>query len=188
MSRPLAFALFLLSACSPDAPQAGAPGSALEVVADGPNEPIPVGTRAPVVFRLKNAGDAPVWVLGSLDGSWDGSRFPKCLVEIRDEAGVLQEPEIRGVCGFMDPLTERQFVQLKPKETLAQPLSTRLAFWKPTRPGTYTVRMTYDTSDPTLSKWGGTAPTVNARTRELQALVPKGKVVSNTVTVRVVAP
>ncbi len=123
--------------------------------------------------------------MGSLDGSGFG-RAPECLLEIRDEAGELQKVTMPGICDVWGPLSEGAFKKLNSGEVLERPLESILPWWRPTRPGTYTVTLTYDSTTPYIGRWAGEATHLNARCRELLALVPKGKFVSNPVTITVV--
>jgi hypothetical protein len=157
----------------------------LEVVGTGPSGPIRVGERFYGEFRLKNAGTEDLWVVGSLDGSFNG-RPPASVLEIRDEAGQLQKIQLPGVCGVVDPFGEDAFKNLKPGEVLERSLQSTLPWWRPTQPGTYTIVLTYDSTSPYLQNWAGGTGRLSARCRELLALVPKGKFVSNPVRITVV--
>jgi hypothetical protein len=157
----------------------------LEVIGTGPAGPLRIGERFYGEFRLKNAGTRDAWVLGSLDGSAFG-RAPECILEIRDEAGEIQKVNLPGICQMWGPFGELAFKKLKPGEVLEERLASTLPWWRPTRPGTYTITLTYDTTMPYLQRWAGEATHLNARCRELLALVPKGKFVSNPVRITVV--
>ncbi|HVE42567.1 MAG TPA: hypothetical protein VNM14_21990 [Planctomycetota bacterium] len=157
----------------------------LEVIGSGPAGPLRIGERFYGQFRLKNAGTEEVWVVGSLDGSPFG-RAPECLLEIRDEAGEIQKVTLPGICGEWGPLGELAFEKLKPGGVLERPLASILPWWRPTRPGTYTITLTYDSTTTSLQRWAGATRHLNARCRELLPLVPKGKFVSNPVRITVI--
>jgi hypothetical protein len=155
------------------------------MIGTGPSGPLRVGERFRGEFRLKNAGTQDVWVLASLEASLVG-RPPACLLEIRDDAGRLQEIPLPGVCGTGDPLVEAAFKKLKAREVLDQPLQTLLPWWRPTQPGTYTIILTYDGRAPSIQYAAVDPRKLSARCRELLDLVPKAKVVSNPLKIMVV--
>jgi len=159
--------------------------SSLEIVAAAPPNPIRRGERVGVGFWLKNSGPKPVWVVRSLDGSALG-RSPKCVLEIRDESGRLEVPEVAKDCGNLNPLREEDFIFLGPKEVLPAALHTTVGCWKPSHPGIYSLRMTYDTTAPLIQRWAGDTRILSPRVRELLSLVQKGRVVSDILKVSIV--
>jgi hypothetical protein len=126
-----------------------APDDALQahVVATGPGR---VGEPLPLRFSLHNRSDVPVRVLPSLDGSGWGMRHPKIEVELLDPDGKpWMEPRV-GRCGNMNRLRREDMRELLPGESLDpfgpgsfKPLALSHL---PDKPGTWTVRFTYDTS------------------------------------------
>jgi hypothetical protein len=125
-----------------------APEDALvaSVVATGPGR---VGEWLPLQFSLVNQSAVPVRVLRSLDASDIGWRYPKIQVELEGPDGqVWGEPG--GRCGLMNSLTLRDFQVLRPGEAFDPfgPGSFGHSALRhlPEKPGTWTVRFTYDTS------------------------------------------
>ena len=84
----------------------------------------------------------------------------------------------------MNPLNDRDFEELQPGARSEGRLNHLLGWWKPA-PGEYWIRLTYDSTGPYLQSWAGTTSTVSRRSRELLALVPKGRFTSNAVKVTV---
>lgn len=100
---------------------------------------------------IRNKSSKEVILVGSLDGSDVGWRFPKCRLEILDAAGKpVTAPMAR--CGNMNVLRAADFVAVPAGGTF-NPFST--GFFAPyqfyqfpvTAPGDYTVRFYYSTSD-----------------------------------------
>ncbi len=161
------------------------PPARLEIVSRGAPGPIRMGEKASVMFQLKNAGSEAVWVVRPLDGS-EWGRSPVCLLEIRDEAGRLQEFMPIRECANMNLLKGDDFTQLEAGQSLQEPLGELLWWWKPARPGAYSLQMTYDTSSPFIGNWAGwQAWHLDARCRELLSLVPRGKWSSDPVMIEV---
>lgn len=159
--------------------------SSLEIFAAGPTNPIKMGERVSVGFWLKNPGRTSVWVVRSLDGSCFG-RYPKCVLEIWDETGRHEFPDVPPGCGTLNPLIEADFIHLGPQQVHPKALGTMVGWWKPSHPGVYSIRMTYDTTGNLIQLWAGSTRTLSTRLRELLRLVPKGRFVSDIMKVSIV--
>jgi len=123
----------------------------IECVARLKKPRIKVGERLPVQFRIHNVSSQTVQVLPSLDKSDIGSRYPKYLMEIVDDSGERQDLKLQR-CGSTNALSAVDFIELRPGEDL-DPFGIGtfrhyLFGWKPTRPGTYHVRLVYDVGTP----------------------------------------
>jgi len=123
----------------------------LEVVAELSKPEIRVGEHLPARFYLRYAGKSPVTVLESLHNS-EFSRYPLCRVQILDPDGNPQtwQPPLR--CGNTNPLDLREFHDLQPGGQI-ELHHEMLGYWKPLRPGTYTISYRYDGRGKVLGAW-----------------------------------
>ena len=110
-----------------------------------------VGQIPIITVSITNKSAKEVILVGSLDGSDVGWRFPKCQLEILDAAGKpVTAPMAR--CGNMNVLRAADFVAVPARGTF-NPFST--GFFAPyqfdqfpiTHAGDYTLRFYYSTSD-----------------------------------------
>jgi hypothetical protein len=118
-----------------------------------------VGEAPALNVRILNKSSAEVHLVGALDGSEVGWRFPKCRLEILDSAGkAVVEPY--GRCGNMNTLRPADFVAVPaagefnpfgkgffgPHQLYRFPVKT---------PGTYTVRFFYSTAARSIEEFFG---------------------------------
>jgi len=110
-----------------------------------------VGDVPTITVSITNRSAKEVILVGSLDGSNDGWRFPKCRLEILDAVGKpVTAPMAR--CGHMNVLRTADFVAVAAGGTF-NPYGG--GFFAPyqfhqfpvTTPGDYTLRFYYSTSD-----------------------------------------
>ncbi len=153
-----------------------------------------VGHTLPVEFRIRNVGCAPIPVLPALDASDRGWRYPSYIVEVRDPEGRLLNVKPGARCGNVNPLRERKFAILQPGEELdpfpSPGIHYMLWWWKPERPGVYTIRCIYDgggidpeTTGHPYSRWS-----MSELTPTLVSMIqrtPRGRVVSNEVSLTI---
>lgn len=141
---------------------------------------------------VQNRGKSPLRWVGPLDSMFFG-RSPSITLERKTPGGWSQVQLTVGICGNTNPLTAESFTVLKPNDRFEY--LGKNAYYPSTMtdlsaPGTYTLRATMDTTAP-LDNWigGPLMPDAHeARKRELQSLyneVPKLKIVSNVITIRV---
>jgi hypothetical protein len=121
-------------------------------------------TGLEIVTALRNKGKAAVDVMLTGDGSSFDRRNPSVRFELtpNDVAAV-------GTCGFINAVTDSEFVTIKPGES-------RKLEWifppTPGKPGRYTLRTIYR-NDPTYSKLSGApqalTPAQSARLKKTTA-------------------
>lgn len=124
--------------------------------------PARVGEPVGVTVQVRNAGTAAVPMVGVLDGSETGQRYPYWLPLVRRDGrtvagpGAPEDPMVR-------PLRVVDVVTLAPgagfDPTVSDrggylPLSTFGAF-RPTTPGAYRFELTLDTRAPDPASWLG---------------------------------
>jgi len=135
--------------------------------------------------RVTNISDRPVWVVGVLPGS-DGLRYPQYLAEIEGPSGPVDMRLPEGL-DYARGLRPNDFVQLDPGESFDPqeghgfiPIQ-QLAWFKPTAPGRYRLRLCLDATAENPRQWMG--HTVSPDQRRVESLieqVPKVQVHSNT--------
>lgn len=110
-----------------------------------------VGEVPNISFRITNKTAKEIVLVGSLDGSDVGWRFPKCRLEILDAAGKPVSAQIAR-CGNMNVLKTTDFVAV-PAGNSFNPFGngffrlSQLGQFPVTVPGDYTLRFHYSTSD-----------------------------------------
>jgi hypothetical protein len=126
-----------------------------------PRGPARVGEPVPVGVWVTNVGERPVHVVGVVDGSETGQRFPYYLPAIRTGDAVVRPglPEDP----LVGPLRRSDVILLNPGDSFDPtsvdgraylPLST-FANFRPVSPGRYTFELTLDTRAPEPARWLG---------------------------------
>ena len=107
-----------------------------------------VGQPLPVEFRLRNGGGDHAWVV---TGDVGGGAFLR--IQVFDSLGQDLRWDARG-CATRDFIRRRDYVLLGPGEA-TDPLPERLSvWWRPPRPGRYTVVATYLYTPPDIDfRW-----------------------------------
>ena len=169
---------------------------ALQVTIKAPQAEYKAGERILLQMFIKNVSDKTVRIIGYLDGSDFGWRYPKYTLIVKDAEGkaVPRPPAAR--CGNTNALGKADFVTLKPGDSL-DPLSIedgpiqsrhyfvqRLALREA---GKYSIQITYDTRGQTAEDWNGkvSSPTLSPEVQELLKEVPRGLFESNVLQVTV---
>jgi hypothetical protein len=138
-----------------------------------------------VSVRITNVSDKPVWVVGVLPGS-EGLRYPQYVAEIEGPSGPVEIRFPEGL-DYVPGLKPEDFVQLAPGESFDPqhgkgfiPIQ-QLAWFKPTEPGTYRLRLRFDATAQDSRQWlGHTAVRDRPRVVMLIEQVPRVEVRSNT--------
>jgi hypothetical protein len=162
----------------------------LEAVLRLSRDTIKVGEPLPAEFLLRNAGPRVVKAPLALDAS-DLGRYPRIAIEIRDEKGELQTVPSRRTCGVVNRLLARDFVEIVPGEELdvfgPGTFRHRMLGWRPTAPGRYTITWSYDSSGEVPAAWesGCSRPRIDPEAVPLLEKMPRGRVVSKTLTLQV---
>lgn len=134
--------------------------------------------------QITNVSDRPVWMVGVLPGS-EGLRYPQYVAEIEGPSGPMQAPFPESL-DYARGLRPEDFVRLDPGESF-DPQQGRgfipiqqLAWFKPSEPGTYRLRLRFDATAEDPREWLGHTFIRDQRTVEsLLKQVPKVKVESN---------
>jgi hypothetical protein len=162
-----------------------APGAknVLELTLSSDKKEYAKGERPVFTASLKNVSDGEVVVVGCLDGSCWGRRYPRWAATATvDGEAVAEEP--LGMCGTVNPLDKGDVRTLKPGESMdpfGKPyfshskLGTSLKFDKV---GSYKVVLTYDTEAAEEKRFHGAGEPA-AEALALLARVARTKVASN---------
>ena len=153
-----------------------------------------VGASIPVRVEVRNASDRPVWIVGVLEGSEVGFRYPHYLPTIK---GPERMPEPEGLPHFgnVAPLLLDDFHRLDPGDSFDptqpahgahyHPLHTFSPF-RPPAPGRYTLQLTLSTTSDDPAEWLGIIETPDkAAILAHLAKIPRLRVASNTAVVTV---
>jgi hypothetical protein len=140
--------------------------------------------------EVTNVSDAPVWMVGVLPGS-EGLRYPQYVAEIEGPTGPVKMRFPEGL-DYARGLRTEDFVRLNPGESFDPqrgkgfiPIQ-HLAWFKPTEPGTYRLRLRFDATAEDPRQWMG--QTFVKDQREVENLikrVPRVTVWSNTLEIEV---
>lgn len=147
------------------------------------------GDKLDLRIRIRNVSPAKVRVVGSLDGSCTGSRFPRYTAQILDGTGAECKLDFGRRCGNTNALREKDFVELAPGEEFDPYRKVddygffghdALSGWTIPNTGTYTLVFTADFSEADAGKWGGwgSPEPMDAKLQERLAGVPKVKLVA----------
>ena len=159
----------------------------LAVILNATIQPHSVGAPVYVSVEVRNISNRPLWMVGVLDGSEIGFRYPHYQPVIAGPE-PLPAPEL-GDCGNVAPLRLSDFRHLVPNEgfdpTDARdgagylPLRTFTNF-RPPVPGRYELRLIVSTESLQVEEWLGILeyPGKEAVLARL-ALVPRVRVESN---------
>ena len=155
----------------------------------------PVGKAVPVTISLKNMSANPLWMVGVLDGSESGLRFPLYRPEIHLQGKLVAEP-----CPPEDPLVGplrlSDFTDLKPGESFDptkaslvrayQPLITFVNFF-PATAGIYRYQLVLSTESENPEQWLGTFGQETEREAVLKRVlkIPRGTFRSNTLNIEI---
>ncbi len=151
-----------------------------------------VGHPVAVEVEVRNVSASPLWIVGVLDGSEAGARYPHYRPSI---SGPAPPAPFQFECGNVAPLRLQDFRRLMPGEgfdptraldgAAFMQLSTFLNF-RPARPGVYEFRLTLSTESADARAWLGASgypgeEQVSARI----SLIPHLKIESDVLTVNV---
>jgi len=168
--------------------------SPLQVTLHVPDAPQSVGALVPVRVEVRNTSDRAVWMVGVLEGSEVGFRYPHYLPTITGPEPV-PEPEGRPHFGNVAPLRLDDFHRLAPGESFDpteplhdahyHPLLT-FAQFRPSAPGRYTLQLTLSTKSQDATEWLGIIETPDKEAILARlADVPRLRVESNAASVDV---
>lgn len=160
----------------------------------GPDRPLARGAPVPIRIEVKNVSSDSIWMVGVLDGSETGTRFPHYLPEIR-LAGHLGAKPPAPEDPLVSPLRLTDFHLLEPGAGFDPtatpgaaylPVSTFSNF-RPSIPGRYEVQLVLSTESRTLEQWLGKFGQDLERAAVLDRLplIPKLTVTSNLLAVEV---
>jgi hypothetical protein len=136
--------------------------------------------------ELVNRSTKATWLIKPIDGSSDGLRYPKLLVDLRN--GGHPVPQVESPrCGNMNPMVVEDIFELEPGARLEiLSYSTELMPPKALEPGEYELTVAYDTraTDDELRRSALGRPRTHraglgAKGRARLARVPRTVVVSN---------
>ena len=170
-------------------------GAAVEVVLRAAEGVHPPGRPVAVRIEVRNVGESELWMIGVLDGSEEGVRYPHYRPAVMRDGVTVAQPG-----PAEDPLVARLQVQdvrrLAPGEWFdpTRPgagasyhaLSTFTA-WACPEPGEYQYVLALSTRSEDPAQWlGRVGPAADVETlHDLVARVPRLDVTSNVLTVRI---
>jgi hypothetical protein len=138
---------------------------------------------------ITNVSEEPVWMVGVLPGS-EGLRYPHYVVEIVGPAGPIQV-QFPEALDYVRGLRSGDFVRLAPGGSFDPqgegfvPIQ-QLAWFKPSEPGTYRLRICFDATAQDPRQWlGHTSVRDQHKVEGLLAQVPRVKVWSNALEINV---
>ncbi|MBG0828888.1 hypothetical protein HS041_14030 [Planomonospora sp. ID67723] len=127
----------------------------LRIELTAPGGPYPAGKPVPVSVSLVAA--AELLITGVLDGSEDGSRYPRYLPSVSFGGRVVAAPPVPED-PLVGPLRVSDFVRLAPGEAFDPCAIRTLAVFEtfaPGTPGSYAYTLTLDTESPAPEQWLG---------------------------------
>jgi hypothetical protein len=147
---------------------------------------VPANQAVSIGTRVKNISSNPVWIVGVLDGSEAGLRYPHYLPKIEGPSYEELKPEWSD---FTSPLRMKDFLLLQPGEDFDPTVSVNgagylplVAFrdFIPPSVGRYHLSLSFLTESVSDEQWLGTIPDAsqNESLRQVEK-VPHCKVVSN---------
>jgi hypothetical protein len=171
------------------------PEPVLAVALGGPKEPTRVGMSLTIEIEVKNVSQESVWIVGVVDGSEEGIRYPQYVPQIVRGGEVIGKPPppedplvapLRLV-DFQLLAAGAAFDPTKPRQGAAWlPISTFTAF-RPGSPGRYELSLILSTESQHLEQWLGRFGQEADRAAILEriAQVPRLTVRSNVLQVEV---
>jgi hypothetical protein len=157
-----------------------------------------LGASSPIRIEVRNLSQSTtIWLVGVLDGSEAGVRFPRWIPHVSATKGVVASTESPD---FTSPLRPADFRRLAPGESFDPTLAAEGAAYFPIgafdqiteAAGRYSLSLTMDTEEPSPSAWMGTLPDRRppsageaAEVARRLSQVPRLKVQSNTLTIEV---
>lgn len=150
-----------------------------------------VGEQVPVKVEVRNVSSQRLWVVGVLDGSEAGARYPHYTPLITGpnyQPPALERPE------YTSPLRPQDFRLLNPSEGFdpTVPLGEAayvplicFSRFRPQSPGRYELTLTLSTDSDSDEEWLGTLPFSQEAALPLIAQVPHVKVESNVLVIDV---
>ncbi|MGH2750613.1 MAG: hypothetical protein ACRDK3_07035 [Actinomycetota bacterium] len=173
----------------------GGHGPPVVLLLHGPKGPHPAGVAVPVRVELRNEGPDELWMVGVVDGSEGGVRYPHYLPTVSREGRVVAQPP-PPEDPLVGPLRAVDFRRLAPGEAFDPteprqgaaylPLST-LTNFIPLESGKYGYRVELSTESDHPDEWLGRFNQEGEREAVLAliAKVPRLRVASNSLEVEV---
>lgn len=164
----------------------------LTLTIHGPDRPLSLGAPVPIQIELRNVSSGRIWMVGIVDGSETGSRYPHYLPEIRLAGRVVAKPPVPED-SLLSPLRLADFHLLEPGagfDPTTKPGSAYLpvstfANFRPSAPGRYEFRLVLSTESKRLEQWLGKFGQDAERAAVLDRLqlIPKLTISSNVLVV-----
>jgi hypothetical protein len=173
----------------------GATLSTLALVLLGPTVAQPVGRPVDVEVEVRNQGTEDVWMVGVIDGSEEGIRYPHYRPSVT-RGGIIVAAPSPPEDPLVGPLRVSDFRRLGPGEAFDPtgadddaaylPLSTFASF-HPAEPGVYRYQLAVSTESEMPEAWLGRfgQDTGRAAVLELITRVPRVTVTANVLEVEV---
>jgi hypothetical protein len=167
----------------------------LKITLDTPSRTVKAGEAVQISIQVTNTSDSPIWMLGVLDGSEPGYRYPHYTPNIDGpESASLGDGPFWD--GTTIPLRVEDFIQLAPGQSFDptnpqngagyQPLYLFSRF-VPRTPGQYKIGLTLSTENESDEAWGVISVDYPGKREIAQRLaeVPRGSVEAEPLTIEV---
>ena len=133
--------------------------------------PHPAGRPVPIRAELRNEGPGELWIVGVLDGSEAGTRYPHWLPTVRlGEVTVAAPPPPEDP--LVGPLRAEDFRCLAPGEGFDPGRLATFEVFAPQVPGLYVYSLELSTESPSAEAWLG-AFNQDRSVLELVARIPR---------------
>jgi hypothetical protein len=126
----------------------------LSLALQGPPGTHPVGRAADVRARVRNDGPDDLWIVGVLDGSETGTRYPIWRPAVEHNGVVVAAPG-PPEDPLVAPLRREDFHRLAPAATFDPGRLGTFERFAPTEAGEYVFRLTLSTESPRDEDWLG---------------------------------
>ena len=154
--------------------------------------------KAPIIsVTITNRTNTDIYLVGSLDGSEGGWRYPYCYFEVTGPDGKILGKLTHRQCGNMNGLREKDFMKVPPGSTFnPYQFIDDLGFFYSVRlnpvtfptTGEYHIRFVYSTKSGDIAEWAGDRYEGNIKElRSMLRQVPKVEIASNEIKITVVA-
>jgi hypothetical protein len=137
----------------------------------GPPGEVRAGRPVPVRASLRNDGPGELWIVGVVDGSESGTRYPHWLPSIvREGRAVAGPPQAEDP--LVGPLRREDFHRLGAGDELEPGRLATFATYAPDEPGAYVYSLLLSTESARVEDWFGVF-NQDPAVAELVARVPR---------------
>jgi hypothetical protein len=121
----------------------------------GPAGAAPAGQPVPIRAELRNEGADELWIVGVLDGSETGTRYPHWLPSVRLDGRLIAAPPA-AEDPLVGPLRASDVRQVAPGKAFDPGRLATFGLFAPPLPGAYLYSLELSTESPNADAWLGT--------------------------------